>query len=137
MRCRRWRGERGQVLPFVALVLVLAGALALFVGRLSGAAVSRARARTAADAAALAGAAEGEAAARSVAAANGGVVESYAVEGADVAVVVRVGSAHAPARARRERGGGSWRDAGIRAGSPATVQGSGGAASQLRRAPPP
>jgi hypothetical protein len=136
MRCTKG-GDRGQVLPFVAVVLVLAGALAMLVGRLSGGAVERARARTAADAAALAGAADGEGAARDVAAANGGVVESYAVEGADVAVVVRVGSARAPARARREGGGGSWRDDGIRAGSPATVQGSGGAASQLRRAPPP
>jgi hypothetical protein len=129
--------ERGQVLPLVAAVLVLAGALTLVVARLSGAAVDRARARTAADAAALAGAAEGEVAARSVAAANGGDLVSYRPIGrSDVEVVVRLARATATARARRERGAGSWRSAGIRAGSPANVQGSGGSASPLRRAPP-
>jgi hypothetical protein len=129
-------GERGQVLPLVAVVLVLAGTLAMVIGRLSGAAVERARARTAADAAALAGAAEGESAARAVAAANGGTVVAYRTLGSDVALVVRVGDARAPARARREGGGESWRESGIRAGSPAAVQGNGGAVPQLRRAPP-
>jgi hypothetical protein len=127
--------EHGQVLPLVAVVLVLAGVLAMVVGRISGAAVDRARARTAADAAALAGAAEGEDAARAVAAANGGEVASYRTIGRDVAVVVRVGEAVAPARARQE-GATSWREAGIRAGSPAAVQGSAGPASPFRRAPP-
>ncbi|MER3452635.1 MAG: hypothetical protein C4344_02855, partial [Acidimicrobiia bacterium] len=49
--------EQGQVLPLVALVVVLSGIAAVWVGRVGGAAVQRARARTAADAAALAGAA--------------------------------------------------------------------------------
>jgi hypothetical protein len=67
-------------------------------------AVHRAHARTAADAAALAGAAEGRAAAEEVARANGAVLESFATDGPDVEVRVRVGSTHATARARREGG---------------------------------
>lgn len=127
--------ERGQVLPLVALVVVLGGVCTVLLGRIGAAAVDRARARTAADAAALAGAAEGVGAARSIAAANGGEVVSYATAGADVVVRVRVGDATAPARARRE-GGASWRELGIHAGSPVPGQGMGGADSQLRRAPP-
>lgn len=128
--------ERAQVLPLVAVVVLLAGGLAVVLGRVAGAAVDRARARTAADAAALAGAAEGEESARAMAVANGGRLESFRTVGvSDVAVVVRVGDAVARARARRE-GGESWRGAGIRAGSPATVQGSDRSASYLRRAPP-
>jgi hypothetical protein len=133
----RWRVERGQVLPLVAVVVLLAGASTVAIGRLAGAAVSRARARTAADAAALAGAAEDEGSARAMAAANDGELLSLHELGpSDVEVVVRVGDATAQARARRERGGGSWRETGIRAGSPAAVQGSEGSASPLRRAPP-
>ena len=61
----------------------------------------RARARTAADAAALAGAAEGEDAARRLAAANGGeVVLRSPVRGDEVVVRVRVGDVEAEARAR-------------------------------------
>ena len=120
--------ERGQVLPLVAVVLVLAGAAMWFVGRVSGAAVDRARARTAADAAALAGAAEGEEAARSVAEANGGRLVRFAREGTDVVVRVEVGEASAPARARRE---------GVQPGMAAIGQGSGGLSRSSRRAAPP
>jgi uncharacterized membrane protein len=96
------RGQRGQALPIAALLLVLcAGALLLVVevGRVLD---ERARAATAADAAALAGAAEGEDAARALAAANGAVLESFRLDGADAVVVVRVGRARATARATRE-----------------------------------
>ena len=120
--------ERGQVLPLVAVVLVVAGAAMWCLGRLSGAAVERARARTAADAAALAGAAEGEAAARSIAAANGGRLVSFVRAGADVIVRVEVGDATAPARARRE---------GVQPGMAGIGQGSGGVSPTLRRAAPP
>jgi hypothetical protein len=95
--------DRGQILPFVALLLVLgAGALVLIV-QVGGVLDERARATTAADAAALAGAAEGEGAARTLAALNGGTVESFEVEGADTVVAVRVGRAVATARASRDR----------------------------------
>nr|QEO74245.1 hypothetical protein [uncultured bacterium] len=71
-------------------------------GRLGEAAVARATARTAADAAALAGAADGETAAREVAAANRASVLHYEVLGQDTRVTVRLGSAEAVGRARRE-----------------------------------
>lgn len=63
---------------------------------------AKARAKAAADAAALAGAAEGEAAAREVAEANGAEVEHWAVDGDDVWVEVSVGRAHAVAKAHRD-----------------------------------
>jgi hypothetical protein len=71
-------------------------------GRLGEAAVARAAARTAADAAALAGAADGEPAARDVAAANGATLLRYEALGQDTRVTVRLGRAEAVARARRE-----------------------------------
>src|SRR5438128_2221470 len=61
--CGRGKGERGSVLPLVAVGILVAGGAVLLLGRMGTAAVDRASARTAADAAALAGAAEGRAAA--------------------------------------------------------------------------
>jgi Flp pilus assembly protein TadG len=81
------------VLVAVATVLVL--------GAIGGVLHDRARAQAAADAAALAGAAEGREAAADLAEANGGVLESFEEGGADVRVVVRVGRARAEAQARR------------------------------------
>lgn len=91
--------ERGSVLPLVAVVLVMAGGLCLGLGRLGGQATEAGQARTAADAAALAGAAEGRDAAQSLAEANGGRVVDYDEDGAEVQVRVRVGRAEASARA--------------------------------------
>ena len=94
--------ERGQVLPLMVLALALvAGGLVLVVelGRIAD---DRAQARTAADAAALAGAVEGRAAALALATGNGATVISYEELGEEVEVVVRVGRASARARARRE-----------------------------------
>ena len=73
----------------------------------------RARARTAADAAALAGAAEGEAAARRLAAANGGRLVEFRREGDEVVVRVRVGVAAAerPGRAHTMPAGRACRGA--------------------------
>jgi hypothetical protein len=62
----------------------------------------KAQARSAADAAALAGAAEGEDAAREVAEENGGHLVDWRAEGDAVWVDVRVGDAHAWAKARRD-----------------------------------
>lgn len=91
--------ERGSITPLLVLVVVTAGALCLGVGRVGADAVDASRARTAADAAALAGAAGGEPAARSVARANGGSLVALVREGSEVEVRVRVGRAEATARA--------------------------------------
>jgi hypothetical protein len=91
--------ERGQVVPLVAIVVVLVGLLCLGLVRLGGSAGEASRARTAADAAALAGAAGGEAAARELARVNGGRVVRYELDGSEVEVVVEVGDHQAVARA--------------------------------------
>ena len=52
----RDHGDRGQILPFTTLLLVLAAGLAILVVELGQVAVDRAQAGTAADAAALAAA---------------------------------------------------------------------------------
>ena len=65
------RGEKGSTVPLLAVLVLVAGGAIVLLGRIGGAAVDRASARTAADAAALAGAAEGRAAAASVATARG------------------------------------------------------------------
>lgn len=97
-------GQRGSVLPLVALLVVVAGGLCVALGRLGGDAVEAAQARTAADAAALAGAAEGEDAARAVAEDNGAVLVVYFEDGLDVEVRARVGHAEVAARATRTGG---------------------------------
>lgn len=93
--------ERGSTLPFMALAVVLAGVSVVLLGRVGGAATARAGARSAADAAALAGAAAGRAAAADLAKANGAELLSYAEEGNDTTVRVRLGQAEATGRARR------------------------------------
>jgi hypothetical protein len=94
---RRRRSERGQAVPLLAGVLVMAAALAVLVADLGVAAVHRARAQAAADAAALAGAADGRGAAVAVAAAQGGTLLAYRDDGRG-SVELDVG--HGPARAR-------------------------------------
>jgi hypothetical protein len=93
--------DRGQVVPLAAAMLALIVAALVALVPAARALEDRARARTAADAAALAGAAEGEAAARRLAAANGGRLVEYRSDGASVAVRVQVGVAAARARAGR------------------------------------
>ncbi len=95
----RCRGSRGQMLPFMALLLMLAAGLAVAAVRLAPLVDDAARARTAADAAALAGAAEGRPAAEKLAAANGGVLAEFSRSGRRVTVRVRVGKASAVASA--------------------------------------
>jgi len=95
------RQTEGQALPLLALVVLLAGVLALGLGRMAGDAVDRAVAQTAADAAALAGAADGRDAAVSLARANGAELRDFEWAGADVRVRVTVGRMTATARARR------------------------------------
>jgi uncharacterized membrane protein len=97
----RARGDRGQLVPLYALLVLLTGGALLLLAHLGSLAIDRARARTAADAAALAGAAEGKGAAQEVAQANGATLETLAILDDEVEVRVRVGSVHATARARR------------------------------------
>lgn len=92
-------GDGGQALPLVVLLVLALLAGAVVLAEVGLALEERARARTAADAAALAGAAAGEDAAGELAAANGGVLEEFRREGPEVEVTVRVGRARAVARA--------------------------------------
>ncbi len=98
---RSGREESGQVLPLVALMIVVMGGGCLALGRLGGAAVARAQAVTAADAAALAGAADTKEAAASAAGWNGARLLSYEELGTDVRVKVERAGARATARARK------------------------------------
>lgn len=98
--------ERGQTMPLLALLVLLTGGIAVGLVRFGATAAHLASAQTAADAAALAGAAEGRAAADDLAAANGARIDTYAVDGAEVDVRVRVPDGWARARARRTGGGG-------------------------------
>lgn len=94
--------ERGQATPLLAIVLVLAALLLVPTGLLVRATVERARAQSAADAAALAGALEGESSARAIARENGARLASYTRLGDTVEVTVVVGDRRATARAVRE-----------------------------------
>ena len=98
---QRCRSDAGQIVPMVALILAIVVLIGLLVVRLGLQVDERARAQSAADAAALAGATEGEDVAGSVTQANGAVLESFVVQGSEVEVVVRLGDERATARARR------------------------------------
>ena len=93
------RAERGSISIVMLAVLVFGLVLTVAAGRLGVALVGRARADTAADAAALAaadqlalghGAGAAEAAARATAASNGAVLESCRCAGSDAEVVVQL-----------------------------------------------
>jgi hypothetical protein len=96
------RGDAGQALPLVAGVVALVLVLGLGVARLGTTVGERARAHTAADAAALTAVVEGRAAAEAMARANGGELTRYDEREGDVEVTVRVGDVVAVARARLE-----------------------------------
>ncbi len=102
MHCRGRTGDFGQILPLVLVMVAFGAAMALLVAELGLIAVDRARARSAADAAALAAATErgdGCTVAREFAVANGAHLESLEHAGGEVLVVVSVGRARATARA--------------------------------------
>jgi hypothetical protein len=88
--------------PLVAGLLALVAVVAVGLVALGGLVTTRANAQTAADAAALAGAADGRPAATAVARQNDGELESFQVADGEVEVTVRVGDARATSRARRE-----------------------------------
>jgi D-alanyl-D-alanine carboxypeptidase/Putative Flp pilus-assembly TadE/G-like len=117
LRYRRSPRDGGQVVPLAAAMVALCCAALLALVPVAGALDDRARARTAADAAALAGAADGEAAARQVAAANGADLLELEQTGDEVVVRVRVGDLDAYARARATGRPGDSGTGGTAAGS--------------------
>jgi hypothetical protein len=96
--------DRGQALPLVVGVLAVVAVLVAALGVVAGHSIDAARARTAADAAALAGVEAGQSAAGELAQANGGVLLEFdTLDNGDVLVRVRVGRASASARATLDR----------------------------------
>ncbi|MFV0307116.1 MAG: hypothetical protein ACK5OX_05175 [Desertimonas sp.] len=86
-------------MPLGLAVAAVTAMLALAIGELAGDVVDAGRARTAADAAALAATTGGAAAAERLASVNHGVVVAFERSGGTVTVTVRVGEAEATARA--------------------------------------
>ncbi len=128
---RRAGDERGQALPLLVLLLVAALGAVLLVGRLAGAGVSAARARTAADAAALAGATVGDDAARRLADRNGSRVVSFARAGDVVTVEAENEGQRARARATAVPAGGGGGHAGRLSGVAPAVRAAVSRASQI------
>lgn len=95
--------DEGQVVPLAAAMVALCGVILVALVPVAGALDDRARARTAADAAALAGAADGDGAARRLASANGAELLEIERDGDEVVVQVRVGEVEAYAKARGTR----------------------------------
>ena len=91
--------DKGQMAPVMDFLLAIAAVIVVFVARIGLVLDDAARARTAADAAALAGAVEGYGAANTLAEANGGTLASFEFQGSTVTVVVTVGQATAEASA--------------------------------------
>lgn len=99
-----WRDDqRGQAVPLALAVVAVAILVTVAIAELGGNVVDAGRARTAADAAALAGVEGGRDASIRVAAGNGGVVVSWSRradgDGVLVTVTVQVGRAKATAAA--------------------------------------
>lgn len=92
--------ERGQAAPLVLIAVLFAALSCLGLARLGAAAAGSARSQAAADAAALAGATDGEAAARRLAEANDATLVAFRTVGDDVEVTVERGGDTATARAR-------------------------------------
>ena len=97
----RTESDRGQTLPLLAVVMLFVALVCMGVTRVGGVLADRAKARTAADAAALAGVDRGEDEAAAVAVADGATLEAYESRRGEVEVTVRVGDERARARARR------------------------------------
>ena len=79
--------------------MVVCGGLSMGIARFGAQATQAAQARTAADAAALAGAAEGELAAKSVAKSNGARLVSFSKEGNEAQVIIELNEIRVSARA--------------------------------------
>lgn len=94
-------GERGSGLPLVGLSLAFMLVMVLALTMITGRIVNRTQAQSAADAAALAGLADGEAGARLLAARNGALLLSFSANGNAVEVVVELDGVQAIADAER------------------------------------
>ena len=92
-------GERGSILPLMAVALMIAAVAMLVLVELAVRTVERAEAQTAADMAALAGVYEGQAGAAEIAELNGAVLLSYRSVDDLVVVEVAVNGARAEAAA--------------------------------------
>lgn len=107
----RCRDDRGQAVPLVLVVVVLAVVATFGIAHLGRSVIDAGRARTAADAAALAGVEGGRAASSRLASAHGGELVEWRTsggsDGVTVTVVVRVGRARATAAASNEAGAGA------------------------------
>ena len=97
----RARDEAGQALPLVLVIVAAAAGAMLLVGALGGRALQGAQAQTAADAAALAGAAEGPEAAQELARLNGSTATDVTGGMGEATVTARVGDVGAVARAEQ------------------------------------
>ena len=93
--------ERGTVTVLLGAAIVIVAYLVLQETKLSVAAADRARAQTAADAAALGGVVDGEEAAAELARSNGATLLSFVDDGDEVQVLVGFHDAVATARAER------------------------------------
>ena len=91
--------ERGQAVPLIVMVLAAIAVAVVGTAQVGGRVVDRARAQTAADAAALAGVTGGRIAADELARRNGGSVVDFHSSGQRVQVRVRVGAVLASASA--------------------------------------
>ena len=102
-RSGRVGDDRGQAVPLALVAVVVAVVVTLAVASLGRSVVDAGRARSAADAAALAGVEGGRAASERLAAENGATVLAWAASGPSdavtVTVTVRVGRARASAAA--------------------------------------
>ena len=97
------RRDEGSALVLTVLTaLAVMGAATLALIPVTGELIDRQRARTAADAAALAGTTGGRELAAQLAAANGGALVAWSESGHTVTVTVRVGDRTAVARATDE-----------------------------------
>jgi len=97
--------ERGQAAALVVGLIGVLAVIVLAIGMFGIRVSDLARARTAADAAALAGAAEGQRAASRTASANGAHLDSFTMIGSDVLVRVSIGEVSATARAAIDSAG--------------------------------
>jgi hypothetical protein len=102
---RKTNSDRGQVVPLLAAFIVFAGLALIALAHLGGGAIDRAQAKRAADAAALAGAADGPGAASRLASLNHASVSDYQESHDDATVEVHYGDARAVSRAHRDGGG--------------------------------
>ncbi len=96
---RRTNRESGQVMPLIGVVMAILVIAALAMGQATKIINTKARAQTAADAAALAGVAGGVPAARSAARANGATVTKFANTADGVVVTVDLGDQKATSAA--------------------------------------